>query len=691
MIGHTGKILKVNLTTREISTIDTSDYEEWYGGNGMGSAICWDLTDDWSISGFDPKSVMAIMPSPLSGTLAPSVAGRTEVVGLSVQAYPFEWFSRANFGGRFAGMLKYAGWDGIVIQGAADSPVWLDIRNGDVELGDASRFWGLDTWEAQKEIMQEVSDGATFRDWWQVGQGRDSGRSTQRPAVLAIGPAGENQSRTAALVHGAGSGAGQCGFGGVWGSKMLKAISVIGTGSVEIANPSALMEARLWAKNTYGFRLDDLMQAPGLYAFGSNPGPAQARLPGEASRPYGCLGCHRACHGGRSASGQGNESHCVDGYYAVYDQALHGEATAASAVATDLMQKLGINCWELSANLMWLSALAQEGLVGPGLEIDTNLRLDKLGSAEFIEDFLKRIAYREEIGDDLAEGCARCAAKWGRLEEDTASGILPLQEWGYPHHYDARTEAEWGWGSLFGARDINEHDFNWICYWSTTLPLLMGQEPLLPPDELAKVFAEKLVPYNDPMMIDYSDEGIYSDAMAKTVAWHRHYTRFWKQSIGYCDWAYADFVNQYGPDYRGLTPEAEPKFLNAVTGGNLTFEEGLEIGRKIWNLHRSMWTLQGRHRDIENYSEYNYTQPGVPGFTTFEAPYTMPVYEDGQWQYKSVAGRMLDKDKTEEFKTKFYALEGWDTSTGWPTRATLEELGLGHVADKLEANGKLGV
>ena len=134
MSGYMGKILRVNLTTGELSTMDTAKYAEWGGGNGMGTAICWDLIDDWTIDGFDPKNVISIMTSPLSGTLAPSVSGRTEMVGIGVQGYPIGWFTRSNFGGRFAGQLKYAGWDGIVLEGAASSPVWIDIRNDDVQI-----------------------------------------------------------------------------------------------------------------------------------------------------------------------------------------------------------------------------------------------------------------------------------------------------------------------------------------------------------------------------------------------------------------------------------------------------------------------------------------------------------------------------------------------------------------------------
>jgi aldehyde:ferredoxin oxidoreductase len=689
MSGYMGKILRVNLTTGQLSTIDTARYAEYGGGNGIGTAICWDLIEDWTIDGFDPKNVIAIMTSPLSGTLAPSVSGRTEIVGIGVQAYPIGWFTRSNFGGRFAGQLKYAGWDGIVLEGASDRPVWIDIRNDEVQIRDAGGLWGLDTYETQKDIWRQVGGGASLQSWWQTGSGRDSGRTTQKPAVLAIGPVGESQSRMGCLIHDAGNGAGQGGFGGIWGAKNLKAISVIGTGSVEVADPNALLEARIWAKG-YGCNVDAPVSAMGNYPFSGTPGYANSYPEGMPSRPQGCMGCHKSCRG-RTASGHGNESQCLEFlYYGPYDSSAHGGTTDASLVAADLVNKYGINDYAMHAGIRWLLKLNEKGIAGPGLEIDTDLPFDKIGTAEFVQTLFEQIATREGIGADLADGLSRAAEKWGRLEEDLATGDLGLQYWGYSHHYDARTEVEWGYGSILGERDINEHDFNFPCYWTPSIASLYGAPLPFSAEEMAELIGAALKPYSDPMMIDYSDEGIYAESMAKLVAWHRHYTRFWKQSIGYCDWAWADFLNPYGPGFKGLTPEGEPKFLNAVTGGNMSFEDGIETGRKIWNLTRAIWVLQGRHRDMEVFPEYTYTQPGLPGYTTYEVPYTMPTYVDGTWDYRSVAGRVIDRDKFEEWKTKYYALEGWDTSSGYPTRAALAGVGLDSVADKLEAAGKLG-
>ena len=120
--GYTGKILRVNLTTKTISRIDTEQYEAFGGGHGMGSAIFFDLVgDQLPFGGFDPRNVISIMTSPFSGTFVPS-SGRSEVQGLGPMLYPIEWFGHSSFGGRFTAQLKYAGWDGVVVDGASSEP-----------------------------------------------------------------------------------------------------------------------------------------------------------------------------------------------------------------------------------------------------------------------------------------------------------------------------------------------------------------------------------------------------------------------------------------------------------------------------------------------------------------------------------------------------------------------------------------
>ena len=88
MNGYAGKILKLNLRTRKTTTISTRKYEKWVGGHGMGSAIFFDLVKDKTIDGFDPANVVTLMTSPLSGTLTPAGAARTEIQGIGVQSIP---------------------------------------------------------------------------------------------------------------------------------------------------------------------------------------------------------------------------------------------------------------------------------------------------------------------------------------------------------------------------------------------------------------------------------------------------------------------------------------------------------------------------------------------------------------------------------------------------------------------------
>ncbi len=182
MNGYAGKILRVNLTARKKTVIPTSRYEQWIGGHGMGSAIFFDLVKDKAIDGFDPANVVTIMTSPFSGTLVPGASGRTEVQGIGVQSIPIGWFTRSNFGGRFSSMLKFAGWDGIVIEGKADEPVWLDIRNGVVTIRNCSTLslWGTDTWECQEKIWQYVAAKQAYGDWIEASS-REAERTTQRP------------------------------------------------------------------------------------------------------------------------------------------------------------------------------------------------------------------------------------------------------------------------------------------------------------------------------------------------------------------------------------------------------------------------------------------------------------------------------------------------------------------------------
>lgn len=674
--GYAGKILKINLKRRSISIIDTEQYIEWVGGHGIGSALFWDFCKDKTIDGFNPQNVITIMSSPLSGTLSPGGAGRTELQGIGIQAYPIGWFTRSNFGGRFGGMLKSAGWDGMVIEDASDTPIWINIINDHVTFEDASKLWGLDTWDTQQVIWQSVTGKSNQGEWLST---IDNTQTTQKPAVLCIGPSGENLSRSAVLIHDIGHAAGQGGFGGIWGAKNLKAISVIGTGDIKIANPKELLDSRLWFQRNYSF---DKEGQVGL---------------------AGCQGCSKICRRRNLEIGNGLACAGLTWYkIAVSNEEVQPDVYLKVA---DLTQKYGINAMDLQSYIKkhtvgaYLIELKNMGILGPGNIIDSDpLPFDKLGKLEYAESLIKAISYRQGIGNDLAEGPSRAAKKWGRLEKDLESGILPMAQWGYAWHWSL-PGVEWPFGSILGDRDIEEHDFD--PSYSTSpgsLGLKLYPEDLTP-EQHVELISQKTIPFTgDPLMFNYSwqgsdgnnmadalEKGIYSKHKAKLVAWHRHYTRFWKQSIQYCDWMFSNFTSKQKPHHSGYTPEAEPKFYNAVTGNKLSFAQGMEIGRKIWNLDRAIWILQGRHRDMEVPAAFLF-KPGA----SYPKPY--PVFKNNKWHFDtSLADMYLDRNGVESFKTNYYELEGWDTSNGWPGRGTLEDLGLKKVADTLQKVSRLGV
>jgi aldehyde:ferredoxin oxidoreductase len=702
MNGYAGKILRVDLTNRKISTIPTSDYAQWGGGHGMGSAIFFDLVKDKTIDGFDPANVVTLMTSPFCGTLVPAAGGRTEVQGIGVQSYPIGWFTRSNFGGRFSSQLKYAGWDGIVLEGRADKPVWIDIRNGDVQIRDCAdlSLWCKDTQKCQEAIWGFVAGKGSYGDWLEPG-GSDGGQTTQRPAVVAIGPGGENLSRTACLIHDAGNGSGQGGFGGVWGSKNLKAISVIGTGAIGIQDPKALLKARIWHKNNYAFDRDNPIPAHNRIFGAPWPltfwGDEQER--NRRHRPQACVACCAGCRG-RYEDGLANENICENSLF--YGDAETPDIKRRACV---ILNELGLNAFELKHSVVYLKALHDAGAFSPGTGLDCPLDFGQYGSLEFAEQFMRMIAYRNDgrgnpsqFGDDMANGIIRAAEKWGKLDGNSGDTGKLLQSlfpfWGLPVHRDPRSHIDWGYGSILGDRDINEHDFDWVYglpiegtaryseegrYSSSVEDEHMGDT-----EELVRVFTDKMVPFEgDRLMLDYSDDNMYSEHMAKLVSWHRYYTRFYKQSLLLCDTRWPDFFTFRGTKSRvGSTGEAEPRFFNAVTGRSITFLEGIELGRKIWNLDHAIWTLQGRHRDMVYFSDVLYEQPG--GYGEF------PVMKDGAWTHAFIEGRKFDKARFDDFKTEFYKVQGWDPASGFPTRTTLAGMGLDYVADELQTHGKLG-
>jgi len=472
--GYAGQILRLDLTARQASEIETAKYRAWGGGHGLGSALFWDYCKDKTIKdGRHPANVCVIAASPLNGTLVPS-AGRCEVVGVGIGMYPISWFTRSGFGGRFGTMLRHAGYDAIVIEGRSSSPVWVEIRNRKVVFHDATDLWGTDTRTAQERIWERMGVPRDVQTgWWDLNDSAeealdpatDQGRTTQRPAILTIGPAGENQTGGGGLVHDAGNIAAIGGMGGVWGSKNLKAISVIGSGEISIADPTALLRARTITQRKY---VTDIKQ-PDFAAWtkiGKQPTlMAMVPPPNDKYRPQACQGCVSGCRA-RFAVGYGQESKCqvTSWYFAPARRVAKSgaELIEINLRAADAAQRYGLNTYFALTGLHWLEHLVEEGVLGKGKTIHSDLPWEKYGTLEFAEKLVHVLSCREDIGADLAEGWVPAAYKWGR-EDDLRTGHMAFSYWGHPEHgYDPRAEVEWGYGSILGDRDICEHCFNII-------------------------------------------------------------------------------------------------------------------------------------------------------------------------------------------------------------------------------------
>jgi aldehyde:ferredoxin oxidoreductase len=182
----------------------------------------------------------------------------------------------------------------------------------------------------------------------------------------------------------------------------------------------------------------------------------------------------------------------------------------------DMMQKYGLSHWHFMATTQYVKHLYATGKLGRGKPIDCDLPLDKAGTLGFMDIFMRQIATGEGIGKELAQGLARAAKSWGTYDEDFNNGKLQLAYWGTSMHYDPRVEAEWGYGSLMGERDLMLHSMaNYPLHWMPEAFRMEGKEPYLSAEQAVQLTSDAMIPYNgDVFMLDYSDgpTGIYSEA-----------------------------------------------------------------------------------------------------------------------------------------------------------------------------------
>jgi len=214
-------LLRVNLSTCQIrkEAVPEAIQRNYIGGRGVGSKLLMDNMDP-KIDALDPRNPLIFATGPVTGTYAPT-GGRYMVVTKSPLTGAI---ASSNSGGYWGPALRFAGYDYLMIEGAAKEPVYLYIHNDQIEVRSAKHLWGKIVDDTENMIRDETHPEVR---------------------VASIGPGGENRARTACVMNDKGRAAGRSGVGAVMGSKNLKAVAVLGTKGLKIANPAAFTKAVL--------------------------------------------------------------------------------------------------------------------------------------------------------------------------------------------------------------------------------------------------------------------------------------------------------------------------------------------------------------------------------------------------------------------------------------------------------------
>lgn len=415
MFGWVGQVLRVNLTssTIKVEKLNEELAEKFLGARGLASKILYDEVPP-DVDPLSPENKLLLFTGPLTGTAAIS-SGRYNAV---TKAPLTGAIAGSNSGGYWGPELKFAGFDGIIIEGASAEPVYLWIEDGRAEIRKADHLWGKTTHQTEDIIRAETDPDAK---------------------VACIGPAGENLVRFAAIINDKHRAAGRSGVGAVMGSKKLKAVAVRGTGSVKVADMKAFRDTVLDIfKNkirtnpvtagglpSYGTAvLVNVINAHGIFPtrnFSTGVFEGANNISGERLaetflvRKKACFGCPIACgrptvipSGKYRSSGEGPE------YEAAW--ALGADCgiddLAAVTRANHLCNELGLDPITMGATLACAIELYQKGYL-PKDQAGMELRF---GDGDLLVKAVEITAHRQGLGNLLAEGSFRLASEFGHPE-----------------------------------------------------------------------------------------------------------------------------------------------------------------------------------------------------------------------------------------------------------------------------------
>lgn len=712
--GWTGKTLRVDLTTRTSTVEDTlTKYKDFWGGTGMGYKVLWDETKD--VADYtDPKAPIIFGWGPLAGTGAPS-GGRTCITAMGPQHHK-QAVTTGHMGGHFSAEAKFAGWDGIIVVGKASGPVYIAIKDDDVEIVDCPQLWGNGIYRATSEITQAM------------------GGSCQ---VAAIGQAGENLVAQSVIMTNYSHSAG--GQGACMGAKNLKAIGVVGTGSVKIAgdkkewralidNCMALIgsnnqavvpnsvqpwaeyksSARWYAKKGqfWGAATPPVetgvcephdRQSVGLRCLKSDPGAFAEQF---TVRMDGCHSCPIRCH--QSLKVPTAEKWGVDptaqntctGWWGrgtmnaakvkgtLTGQDANLKALEAYVVGKHMTDDLGLTNNYGTTDRGWTFIYgADKGVtwIQPNVPAAEWTELNKAGGffamyeagdLNFIKEFGRLMAYKvgelgKFLGGPVEEGIKTWHNPAGELLEVTYRQSSTVAYWGegFPKHHSLENGGQVG--ALLNTgynRDCQNHS------WSNLLSC--G----LPADVLKGVadYEFERVGYPAGMGLSMEMGGVTSAPMNIQKAHGAKFGIARKEimdSLGLCNWMWPWLVSPLKErGYRGDL-SLESQLFSLATGTVMnTMELDME-GIKFYTLQRALTIRAFGRMDLRAYHD----QLPYWGMVHGEAvPFSGTNYYETQEDWDLA----LDL---------FYEVLGFDKATGAPTRATLEGFGMKDVADDLEA------
>ena len=628
--GIAGKILRVDLDNKRISTEDTARYAtKFLGGRMINSFILLNemsTATKWS----DPANMLVFGAGCLVGTLAPGACR----VSIDTKSPFSNGKGSANFGGHFGPELKYAGFDQVVITGRSEKPVYLWIQDGHAELRDAGSVWGKTTYETEQVLKEEIGDN--------------------RIQVASIGPAGENLVRGSIIFNNPGKAAAGSGVGCIMGDKKLKAIAVRGHQPIKVAEPvrfiSAVNKALAKIRESpaaKGFRqgiieYGMLPESPlwDVYTSCRNgqddswPLEKRERLTGKEGGipsfkknmlscfacPIGCMPFYEIAEG-RHAGTKGI------GYWinsATYSTKLDLDDPEVSLKYHLRCNQLGLDGDTCSVTLAWAFECYERGLL---TKKDTDGLELKWGDGQTILKMQEKLAYRDGIGNFLADGVKAAARKLGKGSDEFAIHMK-----GQDSVDNYRIAKGWGFGvstSPVGGRHLRGS--------VTNRPEAMG-----------------------PRGFTWSPTGY--DNVPEAVFWQSK-TKELEDSMGTCvymgTWVSVPVI----------TVSEYAELISAALGIEVKEEDLMKIARAGINLEKAFNTLHTDMGRKDDYPPQRYMEESVQS-----GPY---------------AGHKCDREKWDEMLDRFYELHGWDKKTGLQTRKCLTELELKDVAHRLERAGKL--